>query len=140
MQASKDRRIHELRPMTVTLLVIVMLVMVILALRLQRGFIGIVLVVATAFILFYWMIEVRKMLKRSGLKDFIYEVLDEGDCISIIAQVPGPEDAVNVLTLGKRIIIKGGGGFKRTLVLPHKVELMHKSYKNGVLALKMQKL
>ncbi|PUA34195.1 MAG: hypothetical protein B9J98_00975 [Candidatus Terraquivivens tikiterensis] len=140
MQASKDQGVHGLRPMAATLLAIIMLVVVMLALRLQRGFIGILLVAVTAFVFFYWIREVRKMLRASRLRDFIYEVVDEGDFISIIAQVPGPEDAVNVLTLGKRIVIKGGGGFKKTLVLSHRVTLMQKSYKNGVLTVRMQKL
>lgn len=140
MQTSKDRRVQEFRPLTVVLLATLMIVIIMLALRMHRGFIGIVLASIAVFILFYWIKEVRKMLKKSGLKDFIYEVLDEGNYVSIIAQVPGPEDDVKVLMLGKRVIIKGGGGFRKTVVLPHRVELIDKSYKNGVLTIKMQKL
>ncbi|MCS7135619.1 MAG: hypothetical protein RMJ14_02550 [Nitrososphaerota archaeon] len=140
MQTSKNRRVQEFRPLTIVLLTALMIVVIVLALRMHKGFVGIILASITAFILFYWVKEIHKMLKKSGLKDFMYEVLDEGNYVSIIAQVPGSEDDVKVLTLGKRVIIKGGGGFRKTLVLPHKVELIHKSYKNGVLTIRMQKL
>ncbi|MEM0090485.1 MAG: hypothetical protein QXP86_05480 [Nitrososphaerota archaeon] len=140
MQTSKDRRVQEFRPVTIMLLTVLMIVVIVFALRMHRGFVGIVLVSVTVFILFYWIKEIRKMLKKSGLRDFIYEVLYDGNYISIIAQVPGPEDDVKVLVLGKRIIIKSGSGFRKTVVLPHKVELVDKSYKNGVLTIKMQKL
>lgn len=140
MQTSKDRRVQELRPLAMALLAALIIVIIVFTLRVQRGFVGILLALLTAFVLFYWIKEVRKMLKKPGLRDFIYEVLDEGNYVSIIAQVPGPEEYVKVLTSGKRIIIKGGGGFRKTVVLPCKVELVQQSYKNGVLTIKMQKL
>lgn len=140
MQTSKNRKLQELRPFTMALLITLMIVVVVLALRMHKGFVGILLALIAVCILFYWTREIRNMLKKSRLKDFIYEVLDEGTYVSIVAQVPGPEDDVKVLMLGRRVIIKGGGGFKKTLVLPYKVELINKSYKNGVLTIKMQKL
>lgn len=140
MQTSKDRRVQELRPLAMALLAVLIIVIAVLTLRIQRGFVGILLALVTAFVLFYWIREVRKMLKKAGLRSFIYEVLDEGNYVSIIAQVPGPEEDVKVLMSGKRIIIKGGGGFRKTVILPYKVELVQQSYKNGVLIIRMQKL
>ncbi len=140
MQTSKNHKVQEFRPLMVVLLTVLMIVVIVFALRMHRGFIGIVLTLLVIFILFYWIKEIRKMLKKSGLKDFIYEVLDEGNYVSIIAQVPGPEDDVKVLMLGKRVIIKGGDGFRKTVTLPYNVELVNKTYKNGILTIKMQKL
>ena len=140
MQVGKSNRAQESRLLVTVLLVVIMLAAALLLLRVQRGFAGLALALFTAFLFVYWFRELKKMVKKEVFGDFIFEVRDEGDHFSIVAQVPGPEDEVSVEVSGKKVRIKGGRGFKRTLMLSSKATLLDKTYINGVLTVKMQKL
>lgn len=140
MKVAKEQRSSEVKYLVTVLLIVVMVSLLILTIRIQRGVLGIMLMVLAALIFFYWFKEVRKLLRKSERKEFIYEVIEEDGSVTVIAQVPGPEWSVKALSLGRKIIIEGGGGFKKTLILRSKVKLVTSIYKNGILTIKLEKL
>ena len=107
--------------------------------RFSTGLLGIILGALAAGLTIYWMMEINKSLKRDGWKDFLLEIREEGDVIDLTAQVPGPENKVKVELLGRRLVLKGGMGFQRTVKLPFEAILKELKYVNGILSAKLEK-
>ncbi|MEM4297713.1 MAG: hypothetical protein QW815_05035, partial [Nitrososphaerota archaeon] len=63
----------------------------------------------------------------------------EGDLIDLTAQVPGPENKVKVELFGRRLVLKGGMGFQRTVKLPFEAILKELRYVNGTLNARLEK-
>lgn len=140
MKAEGQQRFGERKYLATVILVTIMLSLIILAVRIQQGIVGIVLLIFAALISFYLMKNLRSIFKEHGQRDFIYEVIEEDGSLTVIAQVPGPEECVKTLLLGRKVIIEGGGGFKRTLILRSRAKLIKSIYKNGVLTIKLEKI
>ena len=62
---------------------------------------------------------------------------EEEDHLSLTAQVPGPENRVKIELVGRKLIVRGGMGFKRTLHLPFEVIIKDVRYVNGILNAKL---
>ncbi|MEM2905401.1 MAG: hypothetical protein QW057_00730 [Candidatus Bathyarchaeia archaeon] len=104
--------------------------------RVQRGLLGPILAVAAAALLVYWL---RELLIPSRPR-WLFDILEDENEITLVAEVPGPEDEVEVKLEGRRVVIKGGGGFRRTVKLGEKAEIIERSYVNGVLNLRLRRL
>ncbi|MEM4415966.1 MAG: hypothetical protein QXH32_08400, partial [Candidatus Caldarchaeum sp.] len=63
----------------------------------------------------------------------------EGDVVDLTAQVPGPESNVKVELLGRKLVLKGGMGFRRTVKLPYDAILRELRYVNGILNARLVK-
>ncbi|MCD6235617.1 MAG: hypothetical protein J7J94_01295 [Thaumarchaeota archaeon] len=123
------------------ILALLILLALSLLLRFQRGLLGLVLTGILALLGFYWFKELRKVVSSErGQRDYLLEVSDYGDVISLTAQVPGPEEAVSFEVSGKKLLLRGGRGFKRAVRLPYKVEVLSSSYVNGILHIKLAKI
>ena len=122
------------------LAILLLLILFSLILRLGRGILGLILIGIIVLLGLYWFKEVRKALKTYRPKiEYPLELVENGDLLILTAQVPGPEEEVSVKILGKKLLIRGGRGFKKTVKLPYPVRILKRSYINGILHLQFIK-
>ncbi|MEM3063523.1 MAG: hypothetical protein QW303_08285, partial [Nitrososphaerota archaeon] len=70
---------------------------------------------------------------------WIYDVIDYGTEITIIAEVPGPENKVKVNLIDHDLEIFGGQGFRKLVKVYEEVEIMETIYRNGILQVKLKR-
>ncbi|MCX8191740.1 MAG: Hsp20/alpha crystallin family protein, partial [Nitrososphaerales archaeon] len=113
--------------------------------RVERGLWGVVLAGLTGAILIYWLREVVKMVKSEWGKQVVireewrYDIIDESNGLTVVAEVPGPEGEVKVRVIDRELEIKGGNNFKKTFKLNGDMEISQITYVNGVLQVKLRK-
>lgn len=151
-----SRRRRRIRPpipaSTILLIVGIVLIAVlsIVLIRVQRGFLGIVLGSLAAVLLVYWLREIRQTIKQewstgssvrfTQAQEEGYDVVESGDFLTIVTRVPGPKEAIRVTSDAENLEIAGSLGFVRKVKLPKKAEILTMSYVNGVLNVKLQKI
>jgi len=124
-----------------SLLIFIALLALSLLLRFQRGLLGLILTGILIILGFYWFKEIKRALRSERpRRDYLLEISEDDDVISLTAQVPGPEEHVSFEVLGKKILLRGGMGFSRVVKLPCKVKVLSSSYVNGILHIKLAKL
>ena len=124
-----------------SLLILIALLALSLFLRFQRGLLGLILTGILIILGFYWFKEIKRALRSERpRRDYLLEISEDDDVISLTAQVPGPEEHVSFEVLGKKILLRGGMGFSRVVKLPCKVKVLSSSYVNGILHIKLAKL
>lgn len=124
----------------VVLLILLGLMGLAILARLQRGLLGLILTGILIILGIYWFREIRRALESSKhLKGYPVEVNEEDGLISVTAEVPGPESEVSFEVSGDRVLLRGGGGFRRKIKLPCRVKLIESSYVNGILHLRLMK-
>jgi len=124
-------------------------VMFVLLARSQGG-IGFIFLAIASGLMVYWVREVRMMSrseeKKLGRdidqKDWVYDLIKNNDEMVFVAEVPGPEDQINVRLIEGLLRIKGGQNFARDvpLELTQKMGIADYKYRNGVLTIKIQKV
>lgn len=69
----------------------------------------------------------------------VFDVFEEDNCISVIAEIPGAsEEDIRIKLEGSKLQISAGS-YSKTVVLPAETEaIKEKSFKNGVLQLKIK--
>lgn len=122
---------------TYAIVAIILIAIATILMRFQPGLLGIVLTALTAGLAFYWIKELNKNLRKSMWKDLLCELREEDDHLSLTAQVPGPAESVRIEVLGKKLLLRGGLGFKRVVNLPYEVKVMDMRYVNGILNAKL---
>ncbi|MDH5703877.1 MAG: hypothetical protein OEY99_06650 [Aigarchaeota archaeon] len=123
----------------------VVALLLILLFKVKGGILGIVLGAVAVATLFYWLKEIRKVFREekaypTGEAEWLYDLIDDGEGVSLVAKVPGPAEEVEVRLHKGVLEIRGGGNFKRRVHVPKEVELQDRSYINGVLHVSLQKL
>lgn len=117
---------------------------IILLFKVKGGLLGMILGVVAVATLIYWLREMRGFLGDEGyIKDeaeFFYDLIDDGDELIFVAKVPGPAEEVEAKLEQGFLEIRGGGKFFRTVKVPEVAELETKSYTNGVLHVRLQKV
>ncbi|MFH1328579.1 MAG: hypothetical protein ABIH76_07060 [Candidatus Bathyarchaeota archaeon] len=119
-----------------------------LIVRVQRGLLGIILAGLAVVLLVYWLREIRKTVNKEWLgaeppsksQDWAYDIIDGKDDLTVVAEVPGPEDQVKVDLTGQTLEVKGGQNFKKTMKIPKNAGIIKVSYVNRVLNIKLRKL
>ena len=136
-----EDRVEEVSKLILGILAtLLLLILFSLMLRLGRGILGLILIGIIALLGLYWFKEVRKALKTYRPKiEYPLELVENGDLLILTAQVPGPEEEVSVKILGRKLLIRGGKGFKKTVKLPYPVKILKRSYVNGILHLQFIK-
>ncbi|MEM4303542.1 MAG: hypothetical protein QXQ70_06580 [Candidatus Caldarchaeum sp.] len=119
------------------LLALVVVSLLSFLLRLQAGLLGLILGGIAVGLAFYWFKALRQSFSSISWDDFLLEIRHEGDVVDLTAQVPGPESKVRVELLGRKLILTGGMGFKRTVKLPFEAILRELRYVNGILNAKL---
>ncbi|AFU60364.1 HSP20-like chaperone [Candidatus Nitrososphaera gargensis Ga9.2] len=124
--------------------------MFVLLARSQGGF-GFIFLAAASGLMIYWVREVRMMARSEERKmakeieqqkDWVYDLIKGNDEVVFVAEVPGPEDQINVRLIGDLLRIKGGQNFARDvpLELTQEMGIADYKYRNGVLTIKIQKV
>jgi HSP20 family protein len=116
----------------------------------SQGSIGFIFLAIASGLMIYWVREVRlmsrseekKMAKEMEQKDWVYDLIKNKDEMVFVAEVPGPEDQINVKLMEGLLRIKGGQNFARDVPLEQTQEMGISDYKyrNGVLTIKIQKV
>jgi len=134
-----EGRVEESSKLLLGILAILLLLLLFsLTLRIGRGVLGLILIGVIILLGVYWFKEVEKALKtyRPRIK-YPLELVEDGDLLTLTAQVPGPEEEVSIKISGRKLLIRGGRGFKRVVKLPYPVKILKRSYVNGILHLKL---
>lgn len=86
--------------------------------------------------------EESKLAKEIKQKDWVYDLIKNNEEMVFVAEVPGPEDQINVRLLEGLLHIKGGQNFTRAvpLELTEEMGISDYKYRNGVLTIKIQKV
>jgi len=117
---------------------LLLLILFSLMLRLGRGVLGLILIGVIVLLGVYWFKEVKKALKTYRPRiEYPLELVEDGDLLTLTAQVPGPEEEVSIKISGRKLLIRGGRGFKRIVKLPYPVKVLKRSYVNGILHLEL---
>lgn len=149
MSLYKKRRDPELTDTAniLTILVGVVVIAIILALlvRLQRGLLGIILGSLAAILALYWIMELRKTLKRElrikpfETKGWGPDIIEDRNEILIVGKVPGPEDKINIQLRENFLEVKGGLDFREVIKLPARAVSFNVAYNNGILEVRLRK-
>lgn len=125
---------------------IVIGIIAILLIRFQRGLLGFILTALAVVLLVFWLKEIQKTIKEeialvkpSPKTKWIYDVIDYGMEITIIAEVPGPENKVKVSLINHDLEILGGQGFRKLVKISEEVEIIGTIYRNGILQVKLKR-
>ena len=85
--------------------------------RVQRGLLGFILAALTIVLVLYWMKELRGTVKEELLKvtrpskaKRIYDIVNHGSEVEVVAEVPGPESEVKASLVDHNMEILGGQG------------------------------
>lgn len=135
-------------------------IMATLLVRLQRGFLGLILTGIAIAILSFWLKELRSFLRNKPvfgesiiritwekispskeekkIEAWQYDIFDENGEKVLVARVPGPEKKINVRSKDNKIKISGGEGFSKVLIMPEKISISKITYRNGVLLVKFR--
>jgi HSP20 family protein len=116
----------------------------------QDGASFILITISAGFVV-YWVRELRKisrsedqkrMPREVEQKDWVYDLIESNDGMVFVAEVPGPEEQINVKLASGILRIKGGQNFSKDVQLELTTEMGISDYKyrNGVLTIKIQKV
>ncbi len=115
----------------------------------SQGGIGFIFLSIASGLMIYWVREVRMMTRSEEKKlakemeqDWVYDLIKNNDEMIFVAEVPGPEDQINVRLTEGLLRIKGGQNFSREvpLELTQEMGIADYKYRNGVLTIKIQKV
>jgi HSP20 family protein len=117
--------------------------------RSQEGT-GFIFLAVASGLMVYWVREARLMTRseeRATSKemeqknDWIYDLIKNNDEMVFVAEVPGPEEQINVRLVNGLLRIKGGQNFLRDipLELTKDMGISDYKYRNGVLTIKIQR-
>jgi HSP20 family protein len=119
--------------------------------RSQEGT-GFIFLAVASGLMVYWVREARLMTRseeRAMAKemeqkknDWVYDLIKNNDEMVFVAEVPGPEEQINVRLINGLLRIKGGQNFAKDipLELTKDMGISDYKYRNGVLAIKIQKM
>ena len=116
----------------------------------SQGGVGFIFLAIASGLMIYWVREARmmarseesKLAKEIKQKDWVYDLIKNNEEMVFVAEVPGPEDQINVRLLEGLLHIKGGQNFTRDvpLELTEEMGISDYKYRNGVLTIKIQKV
>jgi HSP20 family protein len=125
-------------------------VMYILITRLNQSYSGFLLVSAASAFMIYWVRELKRTVKDDSrpipsdveTKDWIYDLIKNKDEMVFVAEVPGPEEQIDVrLTIGT-LHVKSGQKFVKSIPLDQtgEMNISDLKYRNGILTIKINRL
>ncbi len=123
----------------------VVALLLILIFKIKGGILGIVLGTIAVAALIYWLKEIKKLFREEKVHhpeedEWFYDLINEDEGVTLIAKVPGPAEKVKVKLMNDILEIRGGENFMRRVHVPKGARLQNKSYVNGVLHVKLQRV
>ena len=106
-----SKSIHQYHIVILVSLVIGGIILIII-LRLERGFLGLILGAASIALFVYWVREFKKIINDdkqfpslSNQKKWQYDIFENDNEITIVAEVPGPEKEILIDVINKTVKI-----------------------------------
>jgi len=126
-------------------------VMYVLVIRMKQGYVGFILLAVASVLMIYWVRELKKMVrteeprempKQVEQKSWVYDLIKGNEELVFVAEVPGPEDEVNVRLINGILHLRGGQNFTRDVQLDvtEDMGIAEFKYRNGVLTLKIRRI
>lgn len=126
-------------------------VMYVLVIRMKQGYVGFILLAVASMLMIYWVRELKKMVrteeprempKQVEQKSWVYDLIKGNEELVFVAEVPGPEDEVNVRLINGILHLRGGQNFVRDVQLDvtEDMGIAEFKYRNGVLTLKIRRI
>jgi len=136
----------DMTTLTITIIGLVVIGLILMVfVRIQRGLLGFILAGLAVALLTYWLKEIRKTIKKellpsapSNKPEWNYDLIENDDELTVVAEVPGPEDHIKVKLTGRTLEIKSRD-FQKMIRLPKDSRILTTSYLNGVLNIKLRK-
>lgn len=125
--------------------------MYILITHMSQSYSGFILVSIASALMIYWVRQLKQTLKDeesylpSGeieQKNWVYDLMKSKNEMVFVAEVPGPEDQIDVrLTIGT-LHVKSGRNFEKSIPLDlnEEMNISDLKYKNGILTIKINKV
>jgi HSP20 family molecular chaperone IbpA len=124
-------------------------IMYVLIARINQGYSGFILLSGAAVVLLYWVRELKRSVKEEDpsviareidAKDWVYDLITNKDEMVFVAEVPGPEEQIDVTLTGGSLHVKSGQNFDKTIPLDRAEEMNISDfrYRNGILTLKIR--
>lgn len=125
-------------------------VMYILVTRINQGYSGFLLVSAASVLMIYWVKELKRTVKDDSkplpsdvdTKAWVYDLIKNKNEMVFVAEVPGPEEQIDVrLTIGT-LHVKSGQKFAKSIPLEQtgEMNISDFKYRNGILTIKINRL
>jgi len=135
----------ELKDILSIISIAIVALFLIMLFKLKGGILGIVLGTIAVVALIYWLREIRKILTEekpysAAEAEWFYDLINEEEGVIFIAKVPGPAQKVKVRLINNILEVKGSGDFMRRVQVPEGTRLQNKSYINGVLHVRLQRV
>jgi HSP20 family molecular chaperone IbpA len=125
--------------------------MYILITHMSQSYSGFILVSIASALMIYWVRQLKQTLKDeesylpSGeleQKNWVYDLMKNKNEMVFVAEVPGPEDQIDVrLTIGT-LHVKSGRNFEKSIPLDlnEEMNISDLKYRNGILTIKINKV
>jgi len=134
-----------------------------LLVRFERGIVGLLVAGVAIGLLAYWLMEIRKaaggeikveIARQAGPsrkpveprlpqaqkpEGWTYDLIDEGEQMTLIAEVPSPTEKIKVTQSERMLQIVSGQDFDQVVELPENAEVLKATYKNRVLQIILRK-
>jgi len=125
--------------------VIAIAIILTLLVRLQRGLLGIVLGCLAAILVAYWILDLRRTIRKefkikpSENRGWSHDIIEDRTEILVVGKVPGPEEKIEVRLHDNLLEVKGGLHFRELITLPARAVSFNAAYNNGVLEIRLRK-
>jgi HSP20 family protein len=123
----------------------------ILITRINHNYSGFLLVSVASVLMIYWVRELKRIAKDEDSKplpgeidpkDWVYDLIKNKNEMVFVAEVPGPEEQIDVsLTVGT-LHVKSGQNFAKTIPLDlnEEIAISDFKYRNGILTIRINKV
>jgi len=114
----------------------------------SQGYSGFILVSIASVLMVYWVRELKRTVKDeepyalSGEmepKDWVYDLMRNKNEMVFVAEVPGPEDQIDVRLTTGTLHVKSGQNFEKAIPLDlnEEMNISDFKYRNGILTIKI---
>ncbi len=145
---SYDRSMEFVTPL---LALIFLGVMYVVMVRIGDSHASFILLSVASGLVVYWAVHLRRLARveeqaaparQVEQKSWVYDLIKGSDELVFVAEVPGPEDQVNVRLVNGVLYIRGGQNFGKDVLLDvsEDMSIAEFKYRNGVLTLKIRKM
>jgi HSP20 family molecular chaperone IbpA len=125
--------------------------MYIMITRIDQSYSGFLLISVASVFLIYWVREVKRSAKDEDLKrtakdvdtkKWVYDLIKHKNEMVFVAEVPGPEEQIDVKLTTGTLHVKSGQRFAKDIPLDQNEEMNISDfkYRNGILTIKINKV
>lgn len=127
--------------------IIILGVIVVVVTRFQRGLLAFVLSALAGGLLIFWLFELRRTFRQSvdtfgkaRERKWTYDLISSDEEITLVAEVPWPDDNVSVQLEKGRLKVRSSKDFAKDIELSDPVELIGSTCVNGILNVRLRRI